>query len=340
MPAHLPRPPISVPRIGPGAAIYHPADALRTGLQSLYDPFSSVVVPLLDGLARHRIISRGATQHEARIDGATLSYYRRLLWGSPNPTRPWRRNMPIVLIHGIGDSALTWALLLRRLARGHDVYAVDLLGHGLSGLPADRSYATLSEHIAAVAGFLRQVVGRPALLVGNSLGGMLAVRLAHAAPEWVRGVVLLNPGGAPLHGRASYDAFFAKISDPSLTTAYRVSGEMIGSLPRIALVPLLRSLQHLFQRPVILEAYGASDDSVFLRAEDLRGLPVPAALVWGSCDHFLPDGSFAFFDENLPDAPRLVLQRCGHLPQRERPLSVVRFVLAFAERTEAAATAA
>jgi pimeloyl-ACP methyl ester carboxylesterase len=303
-------------------------------LQSLYDPFSSVVVTLIDGLARHRIISRGATQHEVRVGGVTINYYQRLLWGPP-PPGSWHRNLPIVLVHGIGDSALTWALVMRRLARGHDVYALDLLGHGLSGLPTGRTYATIEEQAATVEGFIRQVVGRPALVVGNSLGGMLAVRVAWSASELVRGVVLLDPGGAPLQGRASYDAFFAKISDSSLATAYRVSGEIIGSVPRIALVPVLRSLQRMFQRPVILDAYGASDDSVFLSAESLRRLPVPGALIWGVRDHFLPEGSFAFFDENMSDVPKLLLRRCGHLPQRERPLSVIRFVRSFIADLEA-----
>jgi pimeloyl-ACP methyl ester carboxylesterase len=240
------------------------------------------------------------------------------------------RNIPLLLVHGIGDSALTWAVVLRRLARGHDVYAVDLLGHGLSGLPCGRAYASLGEHLEILETFVREVIGRPALVVGNSLGGMLALRLALAAPEWTRGVVLLNPGGAPLGGRAAYDAFFAKISDQSLSTAYRVSGEMFGAVPRLLLLPILRSLQRMFQRPVILDAYGASDDSVFLSADEMRALAVPAGLVWGMRDHFLPEGSFEFFYSNLPRATRLLLDHCGHLPQRERPRSVIRFVRSFA----------
>jgi pimeloyl-ACP methyl ester carboxylesterase len=314
----------------------HTIRAAIYNLQLLYDPFSSMFVPLVDGLARHRIISRGATRHDARISSVTISFYQRLLWGPPprisgTPSAPPPRNMPILLIHGIGDSALTWALILRRLARGHDVYALDLMGHGLSGLPARRSFATVGEHVAVVTGFIRQVIGRPALLVGNSLGGMLAVRAARAAPDIIRGVALLNAGGAPLGGRHAYDRFFDKISDPSLATAYRISGEMFGSVPRVLLIPVLRSLQHMFQRPVILDAYGAADDSVFLMQEDVRGLSVPAALIWGLRDHFLPDGSFDFFNQHLPpDAPRLLLPRCGHLPQRERPLDVVRFVRSFA----------
>jgi pimeloyl-ACP methyl ester carboxylesterase len=59
-------------------------------------------------------------------------------------------------------------------------------------------------------------------------------------------------------------------------------------------------------------------------------LPVPAALIWGLGDHFLPAGSLEFFRANLPDAPTLLLKRCGHLPQRERPLPVLRFIRRFA----------
>jgi hypothetical protein len=60
---------------------------------------------------------------------------------------------------------------------------------------------------------------------------------------------------------------------------------------------------------------------------------IGAALIWGLGDHFLPAGSLEFFRANLPDAPTLLLKRCGHLPQRERPLPVLRFIRRFAAQS-------
>lgn len=298
---------------------------------SLYDPFSAVVVPLADGMTRQRLLRRGVQQREAVVGGVGVNYYRRYLWGKP--VRHWRtmpRNMPILLVHGIGDSALTWALIMRRLAREHDVYAVDLLGHGSSALPGGRSYATIEEYREMLEGFIREVIRRPALIVGNSLGGMLAVRVANSSPELVRGIAMLNPGGAPLLGRESYDRFFAKISDNSLVTAYRVSGEMIGVVPRPMLILGLRSIQRLFQRPAILDAYAMADERIFLSIDELHRLRVPAALIWGTRDRFLPEGSLEFWLTALPHAPKLLLRYCGHLPQRERPAAVGNWLRRFA----------
>jgi pimeloyl-ACP methyl ester carboxylesterase len=76
-------------------------------------------------------------------------------------------------------------------------------------------------------------------------------------------------------------------------------------------------------------ATAAEDD--LLKPDELRRLPVPAGLVWGLRDTFLPRGSLEFFRENLAGAPTLLLTRCGHLPQRERPIAVARFIRRFAE---------
>src|SRR5947208_17102671 len=111
--------------------------------------------------------------------------------------------MPVLLLHGLGDSAITWTLIIASLARDHAVYAVDLPGYGFSSLPAGCSFSTLEQMCEVLVAFLHDVIGQPALVVGNPLGGWLAVKLAWAAPAMVRGLMLLDAGGAPLEGRAS-----------------------------------------------------------------------------------------------------------------------------------------
>lgn len=75
-----------------------------------------------------------------------------------------------------------------------------------------------------------------------------------------------------------------------------------------------------------------SPEGVLLSARELRDLPVPAALIWGLADSFLPRGSLEFFRANLPAAPTLLLKHCGHLPQQERPRAVARFIHQYAEQ--------
>jgi pimeloyl-ACP methyl ester carboxylesterase len=184
--------------------------------------------------------------------------------------------------------------------------------------------------------FVREVIGRPALVVGNSMGGWLAVKLGWAVPELVRGVVLIDAGGAPLDGIDSWLPFTETIDIRDMGMARLVFRQMFGAIPAPLLYLGQYSLQEMFQRQVVrefvadLKSKATLPNDVLLKPDDLRNLPVPAALIWGLADQFLPAGSLEFFRANMPDAPTLLLKRCGHLPQRERPLPVLRFIKHFA----------
>jgi pimeloyl-ACP methyl ester carboxylesterase len=299
------------------------------------------MVPLLNGLGRRRLLQGGAQQREVLLNGMAMNYYVK------QPRHPAAdADLPIVLIHGIADSALTWSFVLSPLARAHPTYAIDLPGYGYSGLPAGRGHTTLDEMRDMLVAFLRQVIGRPALVVGNSMGGWLAVKLAWAVPELVRGIVLLDAGGAPLSGVDSWLPFAEAIDIRDMRAARLVFRQMFGAIPAPLLYLGQHSLQEMFQRQVVrdfvadLKSKATMPDDVLLKGKDLRDLPVPAALIWGLADQFLPEGSLEFFRANMPSAPTLLLKRCGHLPQRERPLPVLRFIKRFAAQLADAPKAA
>ncbi len=300
-------------------------------LRALSDPISSAALPLLDGLTRRSLLLRGVAQREVRIGGVSLNYY----YKGPQ-SGVGALHLPLLLIHGLGDSAVTWSSVIAPLARDHETYAVDLPGYGFSSRPAERANTPLHQMRDLLVSFVREVIGRPALVVGNSLGGWLAVKLAWAAPDTVRGVVLLDAGGAPLGGRSSWEPFLEVISVRDLKTARLVFRQMFGAIPPPLLYLGQRGLQELFQRQVVREFVTTVQEEEFISPADLRNLPVPAAVIWGESDTFLPRGSLEFFRENLPGAPTLVLKRCGHLPQRERPRATVRFIRRFAEQLAAA----
>ena len=294
----------------------------------MLEPLSYAMIPALNGVTRNLLLRAGATEEEHRLLGIPTHIYR--LDGAPgsNP------ELPIVLIHGIADSALTWALTLRGLAKVGPVYAIDLPGFGLSGYPQGRRYASIGEHVGVVRALIEQVVGRPALLIGNSLGGWIAARLAIESPDDVRGIMLLDPGGAGLGGRPSWEPFIQTVAVPDLRAVRTVFRQMFGSAPlRLALYLGQRSFQSLFLRDSVTHFVAAATEDDFLSPADLAGISVPSALVWGQADRFLPAGSFEFFRDSLPAPALLSLPGCGHLPQRERPGQVVRFVKKFvAER--------
>lgn len=97
----------------------------------------------------------------------------------------------VVLVHGLGGSHLNWALAGRGLTDRARVRALDLPGFGLSE-PGGRSSA-IRANVAVLERFVREVVGAPAVVVGNSMGGMISTLLAARAPDAVSGLVLVNP---------------------------------------------------------------------------------------------------------------------------------------------------
>ncbi|NTV63738.1 MAG: alpha/beta hydrolase [Oscillochloris sp.] len=299
----------------------------------LFEPLSHALLPTVLGVTRQLMLRSGTSEHDCRLAEIPIHVYHRP--GAPGSDP----DLPILLVHGIADNALTWALVLGGLARIGPVYAIDLPGFGLSGYPAGRRYAHIDEHVTVVRTLIEHEIRRPALLVGNSLGGWIGARMAIETPANARGIIMIDPGGAYLAGRPSWEPFIEDVSVPNLRTVRRVMHQMFGVTP---LLPALylgqRGFQTLFQRDAVTHFVSAASEDDFFQPTDLARIPVPCGLIWGRADRFLPAGSFEFFRDNLPDPSILSIPGCGHLPQRERPLQVIKFVRRFAaERVRRAA---
>src|SRR5829696_6899936 len=100
---------------------------------------------------------------------------------------------PLVLLHGAGDNSLDWRWVMPALASGHRVYAPDLPGSPDSARPAVTYSPAFFERF--VAAFVDTLQIGPATFVGNSLGGLIALRLALSEPDRVRALVLVDGAG-------------------------------------------------------------------------------------------------------------------------------------------------
>jgi pimeloyl-ACP methyl ester carboxylesterase len=107
---------------------------------------------------------------------------------------------PVLLcVHGLGGSAINWGLLAPHLVDRYRVVAVDLFGHGASGVPTGPRHDAVTADRRLLDRFVREVVGEPVVQLGHSMGGVLTLLHAAAAPESVRRLVLLGP---PVPGTA------------------------------------------------------------------------------------------------------------------------------------------
>ena len=241
---------------------------------------------------------------------------------------------PLLLLHGVGDNAFDWQWVMPALAYTYQVYALDLPGSGGSAKPLpDYSPAFFTRFAAA---FLDALGVERAAVVGNSLGGLVGLRLALSDPERVAALGLVSSGGL---GREVTYALrsLALPGYGKLAVAWgkRRPGALQRALGRSALlfarpwrVPRewIKEQYRLARLPGFLEAQLAT-----LRAQvgprgqrevlvnRLSHLKVPTLVVWGARDRVLPYSQGQEAAARLPEGTLELVPDCGHAPHVEQP---------------------
>jgi pimeloyl-ACP methyl ester carboxylesterase len=239
---------------------------------------------------------------------------------------------PLVLLHGVGANRVVWQPVTALLASRRLVIAPDLPGFGESA-PAGPGF-DLERTALALAGPLAERAGGRFDLVGNSLGGAVAVELATARPDLVRRLVLSAPAGfsAP---RPTLAAAAGRLLGPSTTLRRIVGAPLAGSaaVRRVLLYGAIAEPQRLpaDDARMMLEAsrgssrIGAAVEAV-LRA-DLRPLlmqvEAPLGLIWGTHDRVVPIAALESIRAVRPDVVVETLGDAAHVPQLEHPVEFV-----------------
>jgi pimeloyl-ACP methyl ester carboxylesterase len=235
---------------------------------------------------------------------------------------------PIVLVHGVGTSRVVWRHAVPLLAADRCVVAPDLPGFGASP-PAGPGFA-LDAVADALADGLAAHVPAPYDVVGNSLGGAVAVVLAHRRPALVRRLVLVAPAGFAPHGPAVARAAGA-VGERLVAVRRRVGAPLAGSAlaRRVALwgtVARPGELPAADARAMIDGSRGARRIGPAIAAvavADLRptlaDLAVPWGIVWGDRDRVVPIATLPMLRDVDSHAPVEVLPGVGHVPHMERP---------------------
>lgn len=240
---------------------------------------------------------------------------------------------PILLIHGLGGSATSWvALASRLLPLCRRVRLLDLPGHGRARVTAGEPLAEGLELLQAVGVALSEL-GEPSVLLGNSLGGALALATAIFVPEAVAGVIALSPAGAPL---LRVDRDELKATFHSGHAGGMELGRRLYHRPPLGLPLLARDLGLHFGGPQIQALLDeAPPGNALLPAEELSRLAMPRLVVWGASDRVLPRASVEFFREALGTERVEVWEKTGHVAQMEHPARVAQRVARFIEEVRA-----
>ena len=267
---------------------------------------------------------------------------------------------PLVCVHGLSGSALNWMAVAPALTDRYRVLALDLRGFGRTPLG---SGTRLRDNRRLLDLFIRQVAGGPAVVVGNSMGGLLAVQQAADVPASISSLVLVDPA-LPWYGLRPFDlsvwAFFGILLPPLLgeaalgSNAHRMGAERIvrgvldaccadaGRVPEDMVQALIEQEADRFESPRSFRALAQASRSL-LWALGRRGLAgaygrvaAPTLVVHGARDRLVPaDFSvaigrrFGWQVDVLPDV--------GHVPMMEVPADFQRIMLGWLESHEPAA---
>jgi pimeloyl-ACP methyl ester carboxylesterase len=217
---------------------------------------------------------------------------------------------PLVLVHGLGSRALDWANLIPRLvAGGHRVYAVDLLGYGLSDQPRDAAYS-IADQAAMVEGFLDSQHLQQVDLAGWSMGGWIAMRVALQQPERIRRLVLLDSAG--LRFKLGFDpALFQPESPTDLAALEELLVPHPRPLPSFLAMAMLRrgdDIGWVVRRSV--QSMMTGDDLVDGK---LGALTMPVLIGWGEEDRLIPLAVGYQLHTEILQSELDVYANCGHL---------------------------
>lgn len=241
---------------------------------------------------------------------------------------------PIVVLHGFAAHAVCYGGLLKRFQpHVRRVIAPDMPGHGHSAplRPGDPPTVLLD----ALLETLDRVLDEPALILGNSMGGLVAIRYALARPQMVRGLALISPGGAPLP-TAEHEAFLGRFRLETYGQALEFVDDVFAKVPPLLRHPLAHNIRRRFAHPQLRQLLGEISPSVMLTPSELADLHMPVLLVWGQEERILPRAHFRFFAQNLPAHAQIEeFTDFGHIGFMEQPTALTRRVLEFARQLPA-----
>lgn len=255
---------------------------------------------VLQSLTRGRLAYNGFHNEYTTIRGNRIHYYE---GGSTT-------GAPVLLVHGLGSQAEDWANLMPQLKNsGFHVYAIDLLGYGRSARPANATYS-VPEEAQYVEDFLAQHIPARVNLVGWSMGGWVAMRVALDQPDRIAKLVLCDSAGIRFQpGFTPED--LAPTTIPAVQKLYRLL------MPRPTKVPDFLARDMIRRFDSLNWVVDRSARSMFTGADLLDGklgaLRMPALIIWGKQDHLTPLATGIVLHQQISQSVLEIYDGCGHL---------------------------
>jgi len=258
----------------------------------------------------------------------------------------------LLLVHGMAGSSLTWRHVMPLLADRFTVLAPDLLGQGQSDKP--RGDYSLGAHANTLRDLLDALGHERATVVGQSLGGGVAMQFAYQFPERCERLVLVDSGGL---GR-EVTFYLRMLTVPGFESAFRFvctprlrdAGNRVAAWLRRAGVRSTPASQEIWRSYASLadpdsrqaffrslrDVVDVSGQAVSALSRLYRAAHLPTLIVWGARDPFIPVSHAVAAHQAIPGSRLEIFEGVGHYPHCEAPEHFVAVLLDFITSTKPA----
>ena len=256
------------------------------------------------------------------------------------------RGRAVVFIHGFGASLDSWRYITDSLKGDHRLVLLDLKGHGFSDRPPDEKYS-LQDHADIVLGLVRHLGLKDVVLVGHSLGSIVATIAALQASQSpdlnIRGLVIIDGALEPEYVPVFLNLLRVPVLgwlSVKLTTAEFRTRLMLrrafydDSKVTDDLVELYAKYQRIpgTEHAMIATARQMVPENFPLLEEKLAALTIPVVNIWGEQDVIVKRPGAESVCKILPQCRLVVIANSGHVPQEEVPAKVIPVLREFLDR--------
>jgi pimeloyl-ACP methyl ester carboxylesterase len=280
--------------------------------------------------------------------------------GPVNFTGPSGNGPDMVLVHGLGGSLDNWVAIAPRLAEDYRVTSLDLRGFGRTPLE-DSGSTQIEDNRVLLDRFLDEVVGGPAILVGNSMGGMISILEAATEPDKVAALVLVDPvlpfppghdadptvasafGVYMMENAHDIVAAYLEQAGPeaSVITTLQLCSVDMDRIPPDAVKGLVALAKERADMPWAVRAQIEAARSLLELSSSegeyqasIRAVTAPTLLLHGEKDRLIPLEAAEAAAQLRPDWTFEVLEDIGHVPQLEAPDRVVETITRWLQRMD------
>lgn len=238
----------------------------------------------------------------------------------------------VLLVHGLGGSALSWTYNIGKLGRHFHVFAPDLIGFGESEKPSIRY--DMDTFTRFLQRFMERLGIKRASLVGSSMGGQIAAEFSIRYPSRVERLVLISPAGIPpreFKGTSELRRYM-KIFDAWNLEEVRTILRVLDADQSSVTDEYVKSVNQYRMMEGARHAFFSSLEGSTVAprlAKRLGSIRAKTLVIWGREDRMIPVRYCEPFITRMENCRLLILEGCGHRPHAEKPELFNRIVIDF-----------